>query len=308
VFFRYLNDLEVNIPEESVILDREPGSTRVNINGISRIINPEDFVAMAPEGELDPGDWIYWGPKEVLEVYFKDQKKLSQPIFRVTLNSKTMQKSLDTKKEFEKVLDEIKKEGAKVQSKFHGHWGIYPVGAFHGNIKKKQLFIGWAGLNAADGWTLLFEMLVPEQKKRPNTEDIRLWQTFLEKTKQLPEPQFFKAHGQDLQPGFTIVNIEGSKLRISAEKRKSDNKFKITVLPLTDDVEFQCREAGEGLMAANWKKGEPLAKVWGTVIKTDGNYQLSDSLTVSILLKLVDEFTVTPEEQKPNSKALVFQE
>ena len=51
MFFRYLNDLEVNIPEESVILDREPGSTRVNINGISRIINPEDFVAIVAEAD-----------------------------------------------------------------------------------------------------------------------------------------------------------------------------------------------------------------------------------------------------------------
>jgi len=269
---------------------------------------PKDYVAMAPDGELDPSNWIYWGPKEALEVYFKDQKKLSQPIFRVTLNSNTLQKSLDTKKDFEKAVDKIKHKGAKVQSKFLGHWGNYPVGAFQGELKKKKLFIGWVGLNAEKGWTLLFEMLVPENKNRPNTDDIKLWKTFLEETKQLPEPQFFKAHGQDLQPGFTIVTVDGSKLRVTAEERKSDNKLKITVLPLNDDVEFQFKEAGVGLMAANWKKGEPLAKVWGTVIKTDGNCQIIDDLTVSILLKLVDEFTITPEEQNPNTKALVFQE
>ena len=33
---------------------------------------PADFVALSPNGILDPYDFIYWGPKNALTAYFKD--------------------------------------------------------------------------------------------------------------------------------------------------------------------------------------------------------------------------------------------
>ena len=41
---------------------------------------PADFVALSPNGILDPHDLIYWGPKDVLKAYFKDPSSLKDPL------------------------------------------------------------------------------------------------------------------------------------------------------------------------------------------------------------------------------------
>ena len=48
---------------------------------------PADFIALSPNGILDPHDLIYWGPKDVLKAYFKDPSSLKVPLIRVKLSA-----------------------------------------------------------------------------------------------------------------------------------------------------------------------------------------------------------------------------
>ena len=48
---------------------------------------PADFIALSPKGTLDPYDWIYWGPKDVLKAYFEDPASLKVPLIRVKLSA-----------------------------------------------------------------------------------------------------------------------------------------------------------------------------------------------------------------------------
>lgn len=41
---------------------------------------PANFIALTPSGTLDPFDWIYWGPKNVLKAYFENPESLNTPI------------------------------------------------------------------------------------------------------------------------------------------------------------------------------------------------------------------------------------
>src|SRR5690348_2530805 len=52
---------------------------------------PKDFVAMSKEGPLDLKNWVYWGPKEALERYFKDSTTLDQPFLRVRMSETVKQ-------------------------------------------------------------------------------------------------------------------------------------------------------------------------------------------------------------------------
>ena len=52
---------------------------------------PADFVALSPNGILDPYDFIYWGPKNALKAYFKDPSSLKVPLIRVKLSEMVAQ-------------------------------------------------------------------------------------------------------------------------------------------------------------------------------------------------------------------------
>ena len=52
---------------------------------------PADFVALSPRGTLDPYDWIYWGPKDVLKAYFENPASLKTPLIRVKLSANVAQ-------------------------------------------------------------------------------------------------------------------------------------------------------------------------------------------------------------------------
>ena len=116
-------------------------------------------------------------------------------------------------------------------------WGNYPVQSIKVKFMGKQLFTAWVGLNDPEGgFTLLFNLVYPETEGHPNKEDIDLWDNFIMKTKQLSERDFFKANGQDMQTGYTIVTVCGEKLKMTAEKRQKDGKMQVVVIPITPNV------------------------------------------------------------------------
>ena len=249
---------------------------------------PDNFVAMNSSGKLDAFDWTYWGPKDVLEAYFKDEKSLSRAIIRVKLGQISQNDVMHPDRT--KMINGLKAMGFTTFDDIQFTWGIYPGYAIYSNSSAQALHTAWIGLNAEGDWTMQFQLIYPLSQQTPSLNDLQLWRDFLEHTQQLPEPLFFIANGQNLQDGYTLVNAFGSKLKAVAEKRARDNKLQIVVMPLADNVSFKFEEAGEGLMGAKWHFREPLAKVYGMIHRKDGNSELYDSSCISILIKMWKNF------------------
>lgn len=267
---------------------------------------PDDFVAMSPGGDLDPYDWIYWGPKDVLESYFKDPKSLDKPLLRVKLSANVAQRgpSIFIGGDIE-YMEDMKNADPESFSDLEYHWGSYPVYAVRAKMEKDKIFSAWVGLNDQEaGWTLLFNLVYPKKAGHPNKDDQNLWDNFIRKTKQLPEPDFFKAHGQDMRPGLTLVDIGGAKLLMVAEKRENDGKVQVMVVPASSDVEFEYLKMEECLLGSEWNLGAPIVKVFGKLINNKLRFISGEVITV--LLVTVPEFT-NMDEAKNKKELFIYQ-
>lgn len=253
---------------------------------------PPDFIALSPRGTLDPYDWIYWGPKDVLKTYFENPASLKEPILRVKLSADVAQtgpKSFSVDSSL---------------NPFESQWGDYPVLGARARIEGYLIFIALVGLNDPEGGsTVMFNLVYPEGED-PNDEAQQLWENLLTKTTQLKDGDYFKALGQDLQEGYTLVDIGGAKLQVLAEKRQSDGVLQVVVIPDSSAVEFHYEDMMECLMGAQWKYGEPMVKVYGEIVVTRGNGKCIITDVISIFFKTVPEFTFKKDD---GTKFLIFQ-
>ncbi|MBS4163762.1 hypothetical protein PRO82_001068 [Candidatus Protochlamydia amoebophila] len=150
----------------------------------------------------------------------------------------------------------------------------------------------------------MFNLVYPEKKGHPNKEDRQLWESLIVKTTQLKDGDYFKACGQDLQEGYTLVNIGGAKLEMLAEKRQSDGTLQVVIIPEGSDVEFHYVDMMECLMGAKWKYGEPIVKVYGEIAVNNENVKCTTDYVTSIFFKTVPEFSFKKGDGK---KLLIFQ-
>ena len=267
---------------------------------------PSDFIALSPNGILDPYDWIYWGPKNVLKTYFEDPSSLKSPLIRVKLSAMVAQTGPNSfHKSFMEYLKKLKQEDPKEFASIETQWGDYPVLAIRSILEGQLNFTAWVGLNDPEaGWTLLFDLVYPDKKGHPNKKDRQLWESLLTKTTQLKDGDYFKACGQDLQEGYTLVNIDGAKLKMLAEKRQSDGTLQVVVIPESSDVEFHYVDMMECEMGAKWKHGEPMVKVYGKIVVNNKNVESTTNYVTSIFFKTVQDFSLKKDDRK---KSLIFQ-
>lgn len=265
---------------------------------------PEDFIALSPSGTLDLYDWVYWGPKNVLQAYFENPASLKVPILRVKLSANVAQTGPNSFNN-EESLKMLQKEDPKGFDSIESQWGDYPIFAIRTLREDQLIFMAWVGLNDPEaGWTLMFNLVYPDKKGHPNKKDRQLWESLIIKTTQLKDGDYFKACGQDLQEGYTLVNVGGAKLQMLAEKRQSDGALQVVVIPESSDVEFHYLDMMECLMGAKWKYGEHMVKVYGEFITNSKNVKCITNSTTSIFLKTVPEFSFKKEDEK---KLLIFQ-
>lgn len=267
---------------------------------------PADFVALSPNGVLDPYDFIYWGPKNVLIAYFKNPSSLKVPLIRLKLSEMVVQTGPTTfDKNFMECLKKLTQGDPKAFTYIQTQWGDYPVLGVRYILEGRLNFTAWVGLNDSEaGWTLMFDLVYPNKKGHPNKEDHQLWESLLTKTTQLQGGDYFKAHGQDLQEGYTLVNIGGAKLKMIAEKRQSDGTLQVVVIPENPSVEFYYADMMECVMGATWKQGEPMVKVYGEVVLNDKNLKVTTDCVTSIFFKTVPDFSFKKNDEK---KYLIFQ-
>ncbi len=267
---------------------------------------PADFVALSPNGILDLHDLIYWGPKDVLKAYFKDPSSLKVPLIRVKLSEMVAQTGPNSfHKSFMEYLKKLKQEDPKGFASIETQWGDYPVLAIRSILEGQLNFTAWVGLNDPEaGWTLMFDLVYPDKKGHPTKKDRQLWESLLTKTTQLQDGDYFKAYGQDLQEGYTLMNVGGAKLKMIAEKRQSDGTLQVVVIPESSDVEFRYVDMMECAMGAKWKQGEPMVKVYGEIVFNDKNLKATTNYVTSIFFKTVQDFSFKKDDGK---NSLIFQ-
>lgn len=267
---------------------------------------PADFIALSPNGILDLYGLIYWGPEDVLKAYFEDPSSLKVPLIRVKLSACVAQTGPNSFHPiFMEYLKKLQQEDPKGFASIETQWGDYPVIAIRGVTNDQLNFTAWVGLNDPEaGWTLVFDLVYPDKKGHPNKKDRQLWESLLTKTTQLKEGDYFKACGQDLQEGYTFVNVGGAKLKMIAEKRQSDGMLQVVVIPENSNVEFHYMDMMECAMGAEWKCGEPMVKVYGEIILHDNQFESITDYITSIFFKTVSDFSFTKDNEK---KLLIFQ-
>lgn len=267
---------------------------------------PADFIALSPNGILDLHDLIYWGPKDVLKAYFEDPTSLKEPLITVKLSEMVAQTGPNTfHKSSMEFLKKLKQEDPKGFASIETQWGDYPVLAVRGIVEGHLYFSAWAGLNDPEsGWTLEFDLVYPDKKGHPNKKDRQLWESLLTKTTPLKDGDYFKALGQDLQEGYTDVNVGGAKLKMLAEKRQNDGTLQVVVIPESSNIEFHYVDMMECAMGAKWKQGEPMVKVYGEIVVNDKNVKSIIKYVTSIFFKTVPDFSFKKVDGK---NPLIFQ-
>lgn len=262
---------------------------------------PNDFIAMSPNGRLDAYEWTYWGPKEVLESYFKNEDSLTQSIIRVKLGT-TTQREIENpnREEWIACLQQGGFEGFK---DIRVRWGSYPIYAISAKSSEEVLFVAWVGLNDPGDWTMKCQLVYPTSRYKPTISDVKLWENFLSKTEQLTGKLYMKAHGQNMEEGYTVVDLGKAKLKVEAERRKSDNKLQLAMIPLEENVSFEFHEASQG----SWEN-EPIVKVQGTLTKREGQSTLIIDHHILVLVKEVQEFSINKEAVDSNAHMIVYQE
>ena len=273
---------------------------------------PADFVALSNDKTISLYDWVYWGPEDVLNAYFKSPESLNTPILRVKLSGNVAQTGPNSFND-EESMKILRKQFPNGFVSHKTRWGDYPVSSIQVTLSKEVIaspadvtvFTAWVGLNDPEaGWTLMFNLVYPEKAGHPNAEDRQLWDNFINKTTQLKDGEFFKAYGQDMQDGYTIVNSGGAKLKMIAEKRQRDGMIQVVVIPENSDVKFKYEDMIEGAMGAKWKLGEPMVKVYGEFEVNNKEFNLTNNFVTSIFYKTVSEFSFNKDDE---SKHLIFQ-
>jgi hypothetical protein len=266
---------------------------------------PGDFVARSTDKNLSLYGWIYWGPEDVLKAYFKNPESLNTPLLRVKLSGNVAQTGPNSFSD-EESLKILEKQFPNGVVSHNTRWGDYPVRSIQVTVSKDvTVFTAWVGLNDPEaGWTLMFNLVYPEKAGHPNAEDRQLWDKFINKTTQLKDGEFFKAYGQDLQDGYTIVNSGGAKLKMLAEKRQSDGMLQVVVIPENSEVKFKYEDMMECAMGAKWKLGEPMVKVYGEFKVNNKEFNLTNNFVTSIFYKTVSEFSFKKDDE---NKLLIFQ-
>lgn len=313
--FKYKNEFEESYEEALAIDLKDKQDVKRDLRILELLPNllcplavdpsiPADFTALSPKGTLDPYDWIYWGPSNILKAYFENPASLQIPILRVKLSPNIAQTGPNLFNN-EELLKMLRKEDPIGFASIETQWGDYPIFAIRTKRDDQLIFMAWVGLNDPEaGWTLMFNLVYPDKEGHPNKEDRQLWESLLLRTTQLTDRDYFKACGQDLQEGYTLVNVNGAKLKMFAEKRERDGMLQVIVIPEGSDIEFQYIDMIECAMGAKWKYGEPIVKVYGEVIVNNKNVKSITGCITSIFFKIVQEFSFKQEDSK---KFLIFQ-
>lgn len=281
----YLNAEDVDVTKPLRIHQLIPRDRFAFTLGVDPSL-PQNYVCLQDPKESPCPEWLYWGPEEVLKAYFNDPKSLKVPIIRARLSLDVTQNAIEQLKD--------RSFRAKVESKFEGcieigNWGNYPFFKIH--LPKTKEYNAYVGLNY-DNNVLQIALIVPAGAE---TAALKLWNNFFNKTQPLAEPLLFKANGQEMHTGYTIVDVVGRSAKVVVERRKSDKKIRLAVIPIDKNIQFNLETVFETKMGSQWHFNEPMLKISGSYVVDNGWVHLA--MVTSVLIAEVDEFSSLPDKE-----------
>ena len=262
---------------------------------------PKNFVAMSKSGTLDLQDWVYWGPKDVVEAYFKDQS-LKHSILRCRLSQTVKQIGPHA---FSSENDDLCKLMAPLGLKrlfdVRMKWGKYPIYAISAEFSKKWLYAAWVGLSDPQGSTLMFELIYSGTK--PTSKDFELWDVFLDKTTILPEPACSEAYSIAYNQGVTEMCLYEEKFAVIGEQRYSDKLMQIVVDLKKSNLKCELDTVNFASLPPSIDLGGivdglaagPGAKVYFSLIRADKS---RFTQMIPVFVKAVDDFVVDAESAR----------
>lgn len=263
---------------------------------------PSDYVASKPDRSFNYGMSILWGKEADFAKFMNDQiEAINSPLFRVQYSLNVAQTGPDSFSGEEDLKKELSNAKFKEFSIDKFKWGEYPVQAIRGvDPKGKPFYMTWIGLNSET--MVLMIHLIPSHDK---AESDKVWDTFITKTKYLSEPACFIARGMDMQDGYTNYSSGTAQLKVYAEKRDSDGKLAIKVVPVSPNTTFAFSNIYEARMGSTWKYNEPCVKVSGIITEKSDKFgtNIIDSV-ITILTKPVKEFSFPTDESEESTTIL----
>ncbi len=304
-----------SVPVKEINLEFKPSSRPVRIKSLwpefmaaKMAIEPaipDNFVLFNSTTGNSSWDFI-WGPKELDTECFQNPSSIKVPLLKFWLSNEVHQTGPQTFSISATIESELKKIGFKNISIKRSMWGIYPVQSLKAKKDGQFTYMAWIGMNDGSAGVLCARLVFPRSDYIALKGSMQLWDTFINNTKELSHPEFFIAMGQDLQPGYTIVDVVGGTVTFVAEKRIRDNEIQLVFIPNGQDIKFSFESMDEVLMGSEWNYKAPLLKAYGSLSQTIENAQYNWLCTVtSILLKPVEEFSITKKwiDSQPNITA-----
>lgn len=248
---------------------------------------PKDFVVRTHKPYAD---LFFMGREEVLKKFFQDTESLSEPILVGTLSMTVSAKNL-LPKQVAQMATDLKKidPNARVKSGFYGQYPYVEIKCAY--TEQETAYSLLIGVNDPAESVVCFNLCCP--KGILSKESIELWDTFVNKTTELPEPLLIKAQGFEMHPGYTIVNVGGLRGKVQAEQRKSDGAIQYTFIPLDPDISISFETPTRSNMATTWRHGESLLQIPGT-IRSCGQSNIVATLVIPVLLIETGEFSSVP--------------
>lgn len=263
---------------------------------------PRNFVAMSKTGILDAHDWVYWGPKDVLEAYFADPHSLKQSLLRVRLSETVKQISAD---KFSSENDELCKllapMGLKRLYDVRMNWGKYPIYIITAEFQKKWLYTGWVGLCDPQGTTLMFELVYPvavaDTALKPTNEQFKLWDEFLDKTKPLlSDPLYLDGFKISYTPGVTDIMLYGAAFSVVGEQRVSDKLIQVVVDTQKSGFKAVLDSVYLAHISPQLNTGGPGAKVYLSLVRKEGDKETVFTHMLPVIVKPVEAFSVDAKQ------------
>lgn len=250
---------------------------------------PQDFVMAENPYESA----FYWGRKKVLDQFIKDGcdiEKLEEAIIIGKISTSVGQHGeSDFTDDFSNLDEEPGISNVCVRDK---KWGKYPLRNLKCTVRfdhdhERDVNVLFVGLNAGSP-VMEFLLLTP---KNPTKDNLKLWNDFMNNTKQLSDPEYFKACGYDLQEGYTIVTKGKAQVKAIAEERISDGQIRGIIQPLNDSTEFKEESIFTAKLTSEWKFNSPLLVFGGRITYKEENRTDIIDGNISVLIKRVDQFS-----------------
>ncbi len=283
-----------------------------NVLRIQQLI-PEDWVefpAIEPAipahyvlGEYSATGHALWGTKEDIARFNFDPARITSELITLRFSSEVLQRgaTFSCESELENMFKQFNVKDFKVKKYT---WGMYPVLTVESlRSDGTKVNFGWIGLNSETGTTILINLLLPKDGE----QSCSVWKDFLNKTKQLEAPDFFRALGMDMRDGYSTYRCGSASVKVTAERKISNNLLAIKIEPLSSKTTYNVDSIDQAVMTTDWRRGAQIAKISGTMRQEDGKYgSFVEGTVITVLIKDVEAFSFDLDTNKHPKETVII--